>query len=483
MMPDSRGGTPWTVEGSGRETEARCIDMSLHVLTSRTVKQPADDLLDTSVRPVVAPAGPPSALLLLTLHPETIAAAHPRSLPLRALPLSLGRDRSSSIRFDDPSVSRHHARVEPRGEGHVLVDLGSRNGSFVNRRRVRGETSLTPGDIVRLGDVVLLFASRTVEEAQETETSREAESSLVGGPRLAAARRQIRLLGRTPLRIAILGESGTGKELAARELHRASGRSGPFIAVNCAALPEPLVEAELFGHAKGAFTSATADKPGLFEAARGGTLFLDEVAELPLASQAKLLRVVESGELRRVGAVRSTRVDCRLLSATNHDLDDAVAKRRFRADLAARLAEAKLELPPLRERIEDLPLLVEHLGRRAGARPSLSAEVVEALACYPWPLNVRELDNTIRTLVVLAQGGEVTLSMLPLHLLAARRAQGKGRPGGSGSEAILAALRRNGGNIRRTSQELGVSRTRVYRCLDRSGLTPADLRAGTEDAS
>jgi DNA-binding NtrC family response regulator len=336
---------------------------------------------------------------------------------------------------------------------------------------------LRTGDVLRLGDVVLRLVSRPLDWQSRLAPD---DSPLIGGPSLLEVRRLIRLLGPSSLRIVILGASGTGKELVARELHRHSGRSGPFIALNCAALPESLVETELFGHVKGAFTGALRDKPGLFEAASAGTLFLDEVTELPAATQAKLLRVVETGELRRVGAVGSVTTDCRIIAATNHDLPRVIEQGRFRGDLAARLAESEIVLPALAERVEDLPLLITHLSARAGYRLSFDPGAMELLACHSWPLNVRELDNLVRTVGVLAQGREVTTTMLPQLQTAPRL---RGSSPSTEMERVLAALRQNDGNIRKTSITLGVSRTYIYRCLDRTGVNPRLLRSGTDTAA
>jgi DNA-binding NtrC family response regulator len=434
-----------------------------------------DKLLETSLRPTILAKQGDLRVALAHLYPR---ADHETILDLPAM---LGRDRSCDVTLEDTSVSRQHAVIESGSGGEFLLrDLGSRNGSYLNRRRVEGDAVGRPGDLLRLGDVLL----RLVIRPQDLLSFDDREETLIGGPSLAEVRRHIRLLGPTSLRILITGESGTGKELVAQELHRrlgGTGDGGPFIAVNCAALPDSLVEAELFGYTQGAFTGAVRSKQGLFEAARGGTLFLDEVTELPLPGQAKLLRVVESGEVRRVGAVSPTRTSCRILSATNRDVKLEIERGRFRGDLAARLAEAEISLPPLRERIEDLPRLVEHLARRAGSGLSLTSQVLEALASYPWPLNVRELDNVVRMLDVLAGGAEVELSMLPTHLLASAPPQ---VPSSRSSkiERVVMTLRQNNGNIRRTSKLLGVSRSFVYRCLDRSGLSPGDLRGGTDHA-
>jgi len=202
--------------------------------------------------------------------------------------------------------------------------------------------------------------------------------------------------------VLVLGESGTGKELVARALHAESPRADKrFVAVNCAAIPGPLLESELFGHRKGAFTDAVRDKPGLFADADGGTLFLDEVGELPLALQAKLLRALQDSEIRPVGATESMRVDVRVIAATLRDLAVEVAAGRFREDLYYRLNVVPLVVPPLRERAEDIPALAQHF---AGARARLADDVLAALAGQPWPGNVRELENVIERALVLADG-------------------------------------------------------------------------------
>jgi two-component system, NtrC family, response regulator AtoC len=224
--------------------------------------------------------------------------------------------------------------------------------------------------------------------------------------------------------ILILGETGTGKELIARTLHLKSARAPrPFISVNCGAMPDSLLESELFGHAKGAFTGATVTKVGLFEAADGGTLFLDELGEMSAAMQARLLRTLDSGELRRVGTERIFHVNVRIVAATARDLERDAAEGRFRADLLYRVGTVVLRLPPLRERASDIPLLVEHfasLARRGRRRLTFSAEAVDLLARYSWPGNVRELRNVIERLQLLSEGTEIRPQDLPPEILAGR---------------------------------------------------------------
>ncbi|MDQ3301279.1 MAG: sigma 54-interacting transcriptional regulator, partial [Myxococcota bacterium] len=246
-----------------------------------------------------------------------------------------------------------------------------------------------------------------------------ARPALVGdGEAMQKLRALIDQLGKTRSTVLILGESGTGKELVARAVHEASPRRDRrFVAINCAAIPAALLESELFGHKRGAFTDAVRDKPGLFEDADGGTLFLDEVGELPLALQAKLLRALADGEIRRVGDSVSVKVDVRIVAATLRDLSEDVASGRFREDLYYRLNVVPVRIPPLRERSEDIPELARFFARKTSARHQLGPieltdAVIDTLRRQPWPGNVRELENVIERALVLADGPEVDLAFL-----------------------------------------------------------------------
>jgi two-component system response regulator AtoC len=261
---------------------------------------------------------------------------------------------------------------------------------------------------------------REVAQLHQELSALRAPTGIVGrSPQLAASIALADKVARHPSTVLITGESGTGKELIARHLHRQSPRAAaPFVAVNCGAIPETLLESELFGHAKGAFTGATSERDGLFADADGGTLVLDELGELPVALQVKLLRALQEGEVRRVGDNASRRVDVRVVAATSRDLEADVAAGRFRADLYYRVNVVRIHLPPLRERTEDVPELVRHFIDRFNARLGLrvtgaSAAAMRALIDHPWPGNVRELENVVERAMVLADHDRIDVAQLP----------------------------------------------------------------------
>ena len=237
------------------------------------------------------------------------------------------------------------------------------------------------------------------------------------GPAFQRVLQQVELVAPTGANVLILGESGTGKELIARRVHeRSLRRDRPLIIVNCASIPQELFESEFFGHVKGAFTGAVRDRAGRFQAADGGTLFLDEIAEIPLALQSKLLRVIQDGQFERVGEERTRRVDVRLIAATNRDLPHEVSRHRFRQDLYYRLSVFPIHLPPLRERVEDIPELTAHFVKASSARLGVPSAAVtrqhlDALRRYSWPGNIRELQNVIERAVILSRGGPLRLDL------------------------------------------------------------------------
>jgi DNA-binding NtrC family response regulator len=292
--------------------------------------------------------------------------------------------------------------------------------------------------------------------------------------------RLIQRAGPSDKAILIQGESGTGKELVARALHQSSARANkPLVVINCAALPETLLESELFGHEKGAFTGAIAAKPGLFEVADDGTLFIDEIGEMPGALQAKLLRVLEDGSLRRIGSLQERKVNVRLLAATNRDLAKEVQAGRFREDLYYRINVMSLELPPLRERVGDIPLLVTHF---LGPHWEIEPEALSRLEEFPWPGNVRQLMNALERAKILADDNLVKLRDLPKEIAQAS-------PGGLGQvvlpatddlasiqrHKIVEVLRREDANKSRAARALGIDRRKLYRLLEKYHITDGEV--------
>ncbi|HDZ84496.1 MAG TPA: AAA family ATPase, partial [Nitrospirae bacterium] len=300
----------------------------------------------------------------------------------------------------------------------------------------------------------------------------------------------------------LLGESGTGKELVARAVHHAGPRvTEPFIKINCAALPENLLESELLGHEKGAFTGATSFKKGRFELADGGTLFLDEIAELPLNLQAKLLRVLQERNFERLGGTKTISVDVRIIAATNINLEEAVARGRFRADLYYRLNVVPIMLPPLRDRVEDIPLLLDFFLResneRNGKQMKLSRDAVEFLKSYPWPGNVREMQNLVERMVIINDDGLCKMNDLPSVMLAEperliineqperRKTQinGDSRAGSTAlksslkdmeKEIVESAMQRNGWVQARAARELGISQRQIGYKIKKYGIVPPE---------
>jgi two-component system nitrogen regulation response regulator NtrX len=322
-----------------------------------------------------------------------------------------------------------------------------------------------------------------------------ARYEMVGhSPAVEALRELVARVAPTEGWVLITGENGTGKELVARALHEGSSRrTGPFVDVNCAAIPETLIESELFGHEKGAFTGALSRRPGKFEQASGGVLFLDEIGDMALSTQARVLRVLQERHLTRIGGTRSIPVDVRVVAATNRDLPGMIARKEFREDLFYRLNVVSIRVPPLRERLSDIPLLVEHfveiLCRDFGHRPKrFSREALEALSGRPWPGNVRELKNTVERLLILAPGTVIDVRDLDPGIPGETDRAGGGSSAGAAGEGllpraiegeldlplreardrfergyVLGVLARCEGNIARAAQRLGMDRTSLHR--------------------
>ena len=403
------------------------------------------------------------------------------------------------LQLPDRWMSREHARLMRAGEQWMLEDVNSKNGLRVNDvPRTRGW--LADGDLIELGRTLLLFREVDAGPALAPEASTGEPPPPVPGfatmtRGLTEELEKLARVARTSVPVVVEGETGTGKELLARAYHVLSEWPGAFVAVNCGALPDTLVQSELFGYRKGAFSGATEDRPGLIRSAERGTLFLDEIGELPLPSQASLLRVLQESEVLPVGGTRPLAVDLRVVAATNRDLGRMAREGTFRSDLLARLSGLRLWIPPLRERREDLGLLVAELLRRLvppGARgPSLTPAAARALFLHDWPRNVRELEHCLALAVALSPES-IDLEHLPPELRRAPSVPASPAPApvaprastadperttDSGREELLALLREHHGNVSRVAQALGTSRAQVHRLLKRHGLEPDSFRS------
>jgi DNA-binding NtrC family response regulator len=402
--------------------------------------------------------------------PRYLLATAPSGIQIHALPVDgeviLGRAAECQIVLNFALISRQHARLRILGETCVLADLDSRNGTLLRGERLHpGEERVVGyGDAFSIGAVSFLLVPPSATTATSVSGSRlqivDVEAPTPTLDAVAQAR----------LSVLIYGETGVGKEVLAQTLHRRSGRTGPFVAVNCAALTEPLLESELFGHERGAFTGAIAAKPGLLQAATGGTLLLDEVGEMAPALQAKLLRAIETQAILPVGSVRPVPVDVRFIAATHRKLLADVERGSFRRDLYYRLAGFAFEIPPLRERIHQLPRLAFQLleaaaSRSGGSPPALTPEATAALQAHDWPGNVRELRNVLERAVLLAAGGPIDAGHLlfdtePPPIPSAAPAPAPAASSNADERTrIIATLDACAGNQTRAARMLGMSRT------------------------
>jgi DNA-binding NtrC family response regulator len=399
---------------------------------------------------------------------------------LRGARLGIGRDDDSAVRLDGTGVSRHHAELYRQGPLYVIRDLASTNGTWLGGRRVE-HAPVSPGSVLRVGEFVGVF----LESAEEPVAFGELAPGLFGGEAMAELLAPLERAATSNLPVLLIGETGTGKERLARATHHLSGRTGPFLAVNCAALPEQLAEAELFGYRRGAFTGAERASSGYFRAAHGGTLFLDEMPELSRSLQAKLLRILEDGQVTGLGEASAVTVDVRIVSASQEPLSALVAQNRIRQDLAARLNGLELRIPPLVARRADVGhLFAQFLKHLSGGRPpAVEARVVEALCLHDWPENVRELELLTRRLLAV-HGHEPTLrrAHLPPPIAALNDDQTSSRRPSSVPQErrehdlsrLKEALAANGGNVKAAAEALGISRQRIYRLLDTGKPNGAD---------
>jgi transcriptional regulator with GAF, ATPase, and Fis domain len=460
-----------------------------------------DKTVTSSWRPT---RGEAAHRLLVVFSPDPDLTG--RAVLLANEPLHIGRTdtggRGKSLVLADDKTSREHAFIEPGAEAGTfrLRDLASRNGTFVDGHRTT-ELVLQSGQVIRVGSHVLLFQSLDAEAMLHLFDRASSSSPLVGGSyAMQQVLRAIRAAGPQPWPTLLTGESGVGKELVARAIHDASGRQGAYIPVNCAALPENLVESELFGHARGAFTGAGLRR-GLFREAEGGTLFLDEISEMRLDLQAKLLRVLATGEIRPVGDDRPQQVDVRVLAATNTDLERGVEEGKFRADLYARLMGYVIPVPPLRERRDDILTLARHFLARGDHGVEIGADAAEALCIHQWPYNVRELEHVMAVAgMAAARHGLVELEHLPEKLQQPfeERLQAVApgvAPTPSAAPSALLTVRRDAtptavelrqvfeacdGNVSRVAAFFGKDRRQIYRWARRLGIAPETYRASEE---
>ena len=416
-----------------------------------------------------------------------------------------GRERSDDtgvrrlvVRVPDRWMSATHARLTKVLGRWVIEDAGSRNGTYVNGQRSQ-RAILAEGDIVEAGHT--FFYYRDAVPILETDPE-DIDAASLGAPAPGLATMALSLsrefallaqVARSPVAVVIRGESGTGKELVAHALHQLSGRPGAFMAMNCGAVPDTLIETELFGYKKGAFSGAEEDRPGFIRAADRGTLFLDEIGDLPPASQAAFLRVLQEQEVVPVGSTKAVKVDIRLCAATHHDLSQMVAAGEFRPDLYARVCGFTLALPTLKERREDLGLITAALLRRlapdAIAELTFASDAARALFLYDWPLNVRELEKALGAAVVLANRGPISLWHLPEAVRAALLGP---RPAGSPAAAaaprplseedaairdeLVKRLGEHHGNISAVAREMGKARMQIQRWIKRFNLDPEQYR-------
>jgi len=453
----------------------------------------------------------PGLVLLYAQEYERLPAAW----PLRRRQVVIGSDETADIVVPVRAVSRRHVELSRRGAHWMLRDLGSRNGTLLDGRVV-SEAVLEPLHEIRIGDAILKFLDRDaeamagcridgllVDRTGRAGTHAWENSALIGGWQMHRIRSEIRRIANTDLTVMLLGESGTGKEVVARELHRLGGRRGMFCAVNCAAIPATLIESELFGFKRGAFSGAERDKPGLVRTAHEGTLLLDEIGDMPLEAQAKLLRVVQSREVWPLGATSPESVNVRVVCATHRDLRRLQREGRFREDLYARLNEYQVLLPPLRERKEDLYMLVRaFLARHGRLDLEVSFPFMLGLLHYDWPHNVRELESCIKRSVALTQSSVLGEADLPDSV---RREMadygrswndppafdtsdvGSAVPGSApaparprqelpSEEQLRATLTRHRGNVAAVGRELGKARMQVHRWMRRYGIKIDDYR-------
>ena len=419
-----------------------------------------------------------------------------REFPIEKDAFVIGSAPNADLRLEDSSVSRRHCEIRADVRGYGIADLESTNGTFVNGVRI-ASAFLNPGAEIQLGTTRIVF-SPTMEARELQISPSECFGGVLG--RSVAMRRVFYIAetyAPTDASIMITGETGTGKEIMAEEIHRHSARAAkPFVVIDCAALAKDLIESELFGHVKGAFTGAASDRPGAFEYANGGTVFLDEIGDLAPELQPKLLRVLEKREIRRVGTNAVQKVDVRIICATNRRMDAEVEEGRFREDLFYRLCVVNFEIPPLRRRKEDIPLLARKFVSDLHGSDALDEiadfdAAMEVLRRHDWPGNVRELRNLIdRAFYSPSRPIDLTACLHAGRLVKARGADSAieamkvddaigNRPFKEEKaelvdeferKYILKLLKRNDGNVSKSSREAGIERAYLQRLIKKYGI-------------
>ncbi len=442
---------------------------------------------------------PQLVVLLECSRPQGLSARHSLA-DTHTVRLGRGTSRRSQrgdgelmIRIPDRWMSSVHARLEYSFGRWVLEDTESKNGMVVNGEPTR-RAVLRDGDLFELGHTLFLFNSAVpMDEGAAADIDLADITPAAFGlhtlaTELAAQFAKLEQVARSPIPILIQGESGTGKEVIARAAHTLSARRGEFVAVNCGAIPANLVESELFGYRKGAFTGALEDRPGLVRSADGGTLFLDEIGDLPPASQAALLRVLQEREVMPVGGVAPIKVDLRVIAATNRDIDDLVAREVFRRDLFARLAGFRMTAPTLRARRIDLGLLLGTLLGRVSSNadhPGLEVDAVRLMYQHSWPLNIRELEQCVQTATVLAGSEAIASDHLPesVRILAPtpQAAPPTTSPALSPEDSrlrdeLVTQLGEQHGNISAIARAMGKDRKQIQRWMKRFQLEAGKFR-------
>ncbi len=394
--------------------------------------------------------------------------------------LAVGTAKDNDLVVADFTVSRFHLEVSVRPGGVLVTDLGSTNGTYVGGVRIE-RAIVPPGTLLKLGGTTIRFDDAVRRTVKVEESARELAGMLARTPQMLKLFADVERVAPTPTSVLVVGESGTGKERVAEALHARSPRaSEPFVTIDCGALASTLLSSELFGHERGAFTGADRTYIGAFERAQGGTVFLDEIGELPAADQVALLGVLERRRFRRVGGTQEIELGARVIAATNRDLRSEVNNGRFRHDLYHRLAVVVLKLPPLRERSEDVPMLVEHFARELGADGTIEelfgAEQLARWTRHPWPGNVRELRNAVEAALVVgpqltgempAQPAAVDDPSAPLAPYKDARAQVVGEFERS---YLTRLMNEAGGNVSKAARAARMDRSHLIDLLHRHGL-------------